>query len=391
MAAAFTMPSLGADMEAGTLVEWLKQPGETVSRGDIIAVVETDKGAIEVEIFDEGTITQLLVEPGTKVPVGTPLALIGDGAGAATKAPAGQPIKPEAVAPVPSAPPLPSRALATPSPLIRPAGRRISPAARRLAQQRGIDLATVVGSGPGQAVLRQDVEQAGKETGPAIAHDLSAMRRAIAAAMARSKREIPHYYLSHSFDISRAGAWLQTFNNAHPPRDRLLFSVLVAKAVALALRDFPELNGFWEAGRYVPSKAIHLGIAIAIRGGGLVAPAIHDTDRLSLPELMDKMNDLVARVRRGGFRSSEISDPTATVSSLGERGVEALLPIIYPPQVAIIGVGAPQSRPWAVDGEVKPCPVLTVTLAGDHRASDGHRGALFLRRIEALFDHPEAL
>lgn len=388
--ATFTMPSLGADMEAGTLVEWLKKPGDAVSRGDIIAVVETDKGAIEVEIFEQGTITQLLVEPGKKVPVGTPLALIGEGASGALAVSAAQPPKPVAAEPMPERFHQPLRT-AVPSPSALAARRKISPAARRLAQQRGVDLATVVGRGPDDAILRRDVEQVLEGTAPGIARDLSAMRRAIAAAMARSKREIPHYYLSHSVDVSRATTWLQAFNSAHSPRARLLFGVLVAKAVALALRDFPELNGFWDAGRYVPSKAIHLGMAIAIRGGGLVAPAIHDTDRLGLPELMNRMNDLVARVRRGGFRSSEISDPTATLSSLGERGVETLLPIIYPPQVAIIGAGAPQSRPWAVDGGVEVRSVLTLTLAGDHRASDGHRGALFLRRIEALLDHPEAL
>lgn len=385
MGATFSMPSLGADMEAGTLVEWLKKPGDQVKRGDIIAVVETDKGAIEVEIFDEGTITQLLVDPGMKVPVGTPLALLGNGM--ATQTPEARPEEPVA-GPGPVLPPPP--APAAPPPPAPAAGRKISPAARQLAQQHGVDLAQVSGSGPGGIVLHRDVEKAGK-TAARAPGDVSAMRRAIAAAMARSKREIPHYYLSHSFDISPAHGWLQSFNAAHPPRERLLLGVILAKAVALALREFPELNGFWNEGRHVPSEAIHLGVAIAIRGGGLVAPAIHDTDQLTLSTLMSRMNDLVRRVRRSGFRSSEISDPTMTLSSLGERGVEALLPIIYPPQVAIVGAGAPQWRPWAAGDVIESRPVLTLTLAADHRASDGHRGSLFLKRIETLLDHPEAL
>jgi pyruvate dehydrogenase E2 component (dihydrolipoamide acetyltransferase) len=217
------------------------------------------------------------------------------------------------------------------------------------------------------------------------------MRRAIAAAMARSKREIPHYYLSHSFDVSAAQVWLEEYNAARAPQERLLFGALLLKAVALALKDYPEFNGFYDAEGFAPSEAIHVGTAIAIRGGGLAAPAIHATDTLPLAELMVKMRDLVGRVRRGGFRSSEISDPTVTVSSLGERGVEALLPIIYPPQVAIIGFGAVLPRAWAVEDKVEPRPVLTTTLAADHRASDGHRGALLLRRIEDLLCTPEAL
>lgn len=380
------MPSLGADMEAGTLVEWLKKPGDAIERGDIIAVVETDKGAIEVEVFERGTLERLLVTPGAKVPVGTPLALIDDGTGTtAQEQPTATPAVPPPISPV-AALPLPPA-----MPAVAKPGIRASPAARRLAQQHGVDLASITGSGPAGAIVRQDVEHALVAAGAAEAGTLSPMRQAIAAAMARSKREIPHYYLSHSFDISRAKTWLDDFNSAHPPRDRILMGAMLAKAVALALRDFPELNGFWSGGNHVPSEAIHLGIAISLRGGGLVAPAIHDTDRLPLPELMKKMNDLVGRVRRGGFRSSEIADPTATLSSLGERGVEASLPIIYPPQVAIIGAGTPQPRPWVADGEVTTRTVQTLTLAGDHRASDGHRGALFLRRIEELLNHPEGL
>jgi len=217
------------------------------------------------------------------------------------------------------------------------------------------------------------------------------MRRAIAAAMARSKREIPHYYLSHSFDVTAAQDWLEAYNAAHPPPERILFGALLMKAVALALREFPEFNGFFEDDGFAPSGPIHVGMAVAIRGGGLVAPAIHDTDQLALAELMAKMRDLVGRVRRGGFRSSEISDPTVTVSSLGERGVESLLAVIYPPQVAIIGFGAVLPRPWAAGENVAVRPVITATLAADHRASDGHRGALLLRRIAELLEQPEAL
>ena len=383
----FTMPSLGADMQAGVLVEWLKAPGDVVSHGDIIAVVETDKGAIEVEVFEDGRLDELLVEPGSKVPVGSALARI-DGAGeevAPVEAPKPEPILAE-VAPAPeTVPPVPA-----------PSGLRVSPAARRLAKELGVELEGVRGTGPAGAIQREDVEAAAATPGEKGVPDLSLMRRAIAAAMARSKREIPHYYLTHRFEIASALEWLEAYNAERPPPERLLLGALLLKATALALRDFPEFNGFFGEDGFDPSNSVHVGSAISIRGGGLAAPAIRDTDKLTLPELMDKLRDLVARTRRGQFRSSEIGDATVTVSSLGERGVESLLPIIYPPQVgigevAIIGFGSPAERPWVSGDALAIRQVLNVSLAGDHRANDGHRGALLLRRIEALLHEPETL
>ncbi|MDJ0977573.1 MAG: dihydrolipoamide acetyltransferase family protein [Erythrobacter sp.] len=385
----FTMPSLGADMEAGVLVEWLKAPGDAVDHGDIIAVVETDKGAIEVEVFEGGTIGELLVEAGEKVPVGAELARINGMVGTAQK--------PElASAPAPKPGPEPMRAepkLGEPrTPTgATPKSLRASPAARRLAEEHGVDLETVTGTGPDGAIQRTDVEAATTQLDENAAPDLAPMRRAIAAAMKRSKREIPHYYLTHSFDISSATRWLAEYNSERPPPQRLLLGALLLKATALALSEFPEFNGFFGEDGFTPSEAIHLGSAISIRGGGLAAPAIRDTNTLSLPDLMVRLRDLVARTRRGQFRSSEISDPTATVSSLGERGVESLLPVIYPPQVAIVGFGSATRRPWAVKDTLAIRPVLSASLAGDHRANDGHRGALLLRRIEALLNEPETL
>jgi len=380
----FKMPSLGADMEAGTLVEWLKHPGDPVARGDIIAVVETEKGAIEIEIFETGRLEQVLVQPGAKVPVGSPLAIVdGEGSESAVTPTPAPTFVPAPLAALSPAPPL---AVVKSAP-----GLRASPAARKLAAELGIDLATVEGSGPEGAVLCQDVALRAETPVRRAGVDLDQMRRAIAAAMARSKRDIPHYYLSHSLDAGGAHRFVESYNAERAPEDRILIGVLLTKAVAIALRDFPEFNGFYDAAGFRSAPAIHVGLAIAIRGGGLAAPAIHDTDRLSLADLMAHMRDLTIRVRRGGFRSSELSDPTVTVSSLGERGVEALFPVIYPPQVAIIGFGALLPRPWATGETVEVRPVITASLAADHRVSDGHRGALLLRRIEALLSQPELL
>jgi pyruvate dehydrogenase E2 component (dihydrolipoamide acetyltransferase) len=382
----FCMPSLGADMEAGTLVEWLKQPGDPVRRGDIVAVVETQKGAIEIDIFEDGVIERWLVEPGTTVPVGTPLALI---AGA-------QPAVVAKVLEVPAAPAAPAPA-APPRVEPRPAaGRaRASPAARRLASERGIALSGLSGSGPGGAILYADVERAaaGAASGPALTKrlDLKEMRRAIAAAMGRSKREIPHYYLSTTVDLTDALAWLEAANATRSPAQRLLLAALLLKAVARALGEAPELNGFFTAEGFQPGSGIHIGTAIAIRGGGLVAPAIRDADKLPLDELMARLRDLVTRARSGALRGSELSDPTITVTNLGERGVETVFGVIYPPQVALVGFGMPVERPWAVAGQVAARHVLTTTLAADHRASDGHRGALFLADIDRRLQSPETL
>jgi pyruvate dehydrogenase E2 component (dihydrolipoamide acetyltransferase) len=209
--------------------------------------------------------------------------------------------------------------------------------------------------------------------------------------MSRSKREIPHFYLSHTADAGPAQDWIAHLNAGRPPEQRLLLGALLVKATAIAVRKFPEFNGVFTDRTFQPSADIHIGVAIAIRGGGLVAPAIHHTDALSLDDLMTGMRDLVARVRAGRFRSSEIADPTMTVSSLGERGVEALFGVIYPPQVAIVGFGKVVERPWISDGAVIPRPVVTVTLAADHRVSDGHRGALFLSEIDRLLQDPQSL
>jgi pyruvate dehydrogenase E2 component (dihydrolipoamide acetyltransferase) len=209
--------------------------------------------------------------------------------------------------------------------------------------------------------------------------------------MARSKREIPHYYLSHTIDATRSLEWLAATNASRPPRGRLLHSVLVLKAVALALRAHPSFNGFYAEAGFQPSERIHIGTAIAIRGGGLTAPAIHDVDRLSLDELMDRLRDLVARTRAGSLRSSELSDPTVTVTNLGERGADALYGVIYPPQVAIVGVGTPASRPWVIDGQITVRSLLSVTLSADHRVSDGRAGALLLTEVDSQLQQPERL
>jgi pyruvate dehydrogenase E2 component (dihydrolipoamide acetyltransferase) len=217
------------------------------------------------------------------------------------------------------------------------------------------------------------------------------MRRTIAAAMARSKREIPHYYLRTTIDMHRSIAWLAAENDRRPAERRLLPGALLLKATAFALREVPELNAVWEQDGVVLRDAVHVGVAISLRQGGLVVAALHDTQSRSLESLMDGLRDLTARGRAGRLRSSELSDSTITVTSLGDRGVESVYGVIYPPQVALVGFGKVVERPWAADGGLFVRPVVTATLAADHRVTDGHRGGLLLDAIDRLLQEPERL
>lgn len=385
----FRMPALGADMESGLLLEWLVAPGDSVSRGQTIAVVETQKGAVEVEIWEAGVIDALLVEPGTQVPVGALLATLRSTGPAAVLAPAAA-----GPTPVPLAPAAPAEPLAAAPPLGRGIRVKASPAARRRAQELGIDLATLAASAPDETITIEHVERAAQRGAPepaASGDKRIAMQQAIAAAMARSKREIPHYYLGTAIDLTRALEWLAQHNLERPVRERILPAALLAKAVAIALLEVPELNGFWRDDAFVPAPSVHLGMAIAMRGGGLVAPAIHDAQRRSLAELMAALSDLITRARTGALRSSELTDATVTLTSLGDQGVETVYGVIYPPQVALVGLGRISERPWVMDGKVCVRRVIQATLSADHRASVGHRGALFLAALDRILQQPEKL
>jgi pyruvate dehydrogenase E2 component (dihydrolipoamide acetyltransferase) len=406
----FRLPSLGADMDTATLVEWKVKPGDTIKRGDVIAEIETDKGIIDLEVFEDGIVDQILVQPWQKIPVGTVLAMIRLEGMVAEGA---------VVGPAPVAPP----------PVMPPAeGRRerlrVSPLARKLAEALGIDLATVQGTGSHGAIERVDVERtaaarqkvepkpeivvpapppAPAPVAPPVVEPEAAtpakpamdfqtgMRRAIAAAMARANRDIPHYYLETRIDMSKAQRWLEVENQKRSIKDRLLPVVILIKAVARALGDVPELNGYWIDDRHQPQEAIHIGFAISLRQGGLVTPAIHHADLKSLDELMEAMRDLITRTRAGRLRSSEMTDATITLTSLGDLGVEKVYGVIYPPQVALVGFGKITEQPWVENGMLGIRPVLTATLAGDHRATDGHRGGQFLDILNRYLQEPEKL
>lgn len=358
----FKLPSLGADMDEGTLLEWKVRPGDEVTKGQVIAVVDTAKAAIDVECWTPGIVHELIVEVGQKMPVGTVMAQLLE-AGAAPPGPTTAP------------------------------RRKISPAAKKRAAVKGIELDRIVGTGPHGAVTLEDVEKAAAVAKPVATVDKTQeMRKAIAAAMARSKREIPHYYVAEEIQLEKALAWLGAENTRRPIAERLLPAALLLKAIATTLKRYPELNGHFRDGTFMPAERINLGVAISLRQGGLIAPALLDASTISLTQLMQGLTDLVKRTRAGSLRSSELIDGTITVTNLGDQGAQSVFGVIYPPQVALVGLGRIIERPCVdADGGIKAMPVIVASLAADHRVSDGHRGALFLRELAELLQHPEEL
>jgi pyruvate dehydrogenase E2 component (dihydrolipoamide acetyltransferase) len=390
--AEFLMPALGADMTTGELVQWHVKPGDTVHRGDVVAVVETHKGAIDVEIFLDGVIDEL-APLHVPLPVGAQLARVQPAAPSPDEGPLGAPR-----VPMPQLPKVPqvSRVSQVPQvPQVSPATAQIrpraTPAARRHAQALHLSLDGVHATGPGGAVTLADVDRAAAPPVPARAFDPAAMRAAISAAMARSKREIPHYYLSEPVPLRRALDWLHAHNEAVPVTQRMLLAALLIKAVARAACEVPGLNGHHVEGSFRPAASVHVGVAIWLRGGGLIAPALHDVQEQPLESLMPALADLVQRARTGGLRSSELTDPTLTVTALGEEGAASVLGVIHPPQVALVGFGRVRERAWVESGQVVPMPVAEVSLAADHRVSDGRVGSAFLAALAAQLQQPQSL
>ncbi len=435
------MPSLGADMEEGVFLEWLVAQGDTVHRGDVVAVVETPKAAVEIESFEDGTVLELVAHEGDVVPVGGVLARLGDGAEGGIAPPS---------APAPPSASAPPRAVVAPEPLghtvSSPLGRRrarsamtatpkdeqgggatepddqrpaaqheqrrpaASPYARRLAREAGVDLLGIPGTGAGGTVRAEDVHRAAAtgrampptdapsaeqapaqvRSGPAGAA-ADTMRQSIAALMSVSNRDIPHYYLTTTVDVSAGTEWVRRRNRELPVERRLVPAALLILATARTARAVPELNGHWVDGAFRPAETVDLGLIVSLRRGGLLVPALRDADRLTVEETMAALRELTGRAREGRLRASDLAPPSITVTNLGDQGVESVSGVIYPPQVALVGFGAVSQRPWAVDGMLGVRPLVTVTLAADHRASDGAVGARFLKHLTRLLQRPEEL
>lgn len=441
---AFAMPSLGADMDEGRVTEWLVQPGDHVERGQIVVIVETDKSDIEVEIFQPATITELLVAEGDLVPVGTPIALLRPDHDTV-------PSRPTAATT--------ARAVSVPSETVTheaassETARVTSPVLRHLADELHVDASHVHGTGPGGRVVRDDIVRAagapdrtaprtpvatraqrGRNVTPRARRLMSehgleidrfadralvtgddvlavlastsdpvdtvdralrdraptrqeSMRRHIAELMETSWREIPHYHVGQRFDLSVALARLATTNELRPLTDRIVPGALLLCAAARAASRVPDCNGWWRGGELVRSETVDIGLVLSLRTGGIIVPTIQQADQLSPAEMMRQMTDLVQRARQGRLRASQMAEASLTVTSLGDRGADVVTGVIHPPQVALIGFGAIRDEVWPHGGGgVDVRPTVHASLAGDHRATDGLAGSRFLAQMQALLD-----
>ena len=427
MAIEVTMPQMGADMTEGTLVTWVKQVGEAVARGEIIAEIETDKATVELEAYEPGTMLKHVVAEGETVPVGDVIALMGDASEVVgeveRKLPAVTPVKrenpvggsaavkaaevaaPAQTLPVPTAAPEP-RTLATPAEGERV---RISPVARRIATDAGLDVRGLTGSGPDGRILRRDVETAikspvakalavspaaGREPSVAVAASgvvpMSKMRQAIARRMSMSKQSAPHYYLTLDIDMTSALAFREQMNSVATDAQRVSINDLVVKACAMALQRHPKFNAEYGEDGLRLHDAINIDIGIAL-DDGLIAPAILDVAHKSLGVIAEEGKDLVTRAKGGHLRADEYSAGTFTITNLGAYGVETLIGIINPPQAAILGVGSVMAQAVVRDGEVVVRQVMKVALSADHRVTDGAEGAGFIKEIQKVLENPASL
>ena len=430
-----TMPSMGADMTEGTIVKWLKSEGDQVARGDKLAEVETDKTVVEMEAYADGLLRKIVVSEGSLVQVGAVIAFIGDAgddvpevsvaspaASAASAAPAAASETPDSPAPVPAASaaavpapaPAPVQPAApapppAPTPAAAPAvvGTRVkaTPIARKIAEEKGIDVAAVPGTGPGGRITKSDVENFTPSPGFAASGGrspvvldgsdtpLTSMRQAIARVTVRSKTEAPHYYVTHEIDMSAAVTFRKQLNEALAEAgDRVSINDLILKALTIALVKYPKWNSFFDGDRLIGHSSINLGVAIAL-AEGLIVPAVMDIQNMSLVEISRAARDLGKRARGegGNLTQAELTQGTFGTSNLGMFGTDAFSAIIVPPNAGVLAVGVVKERAVVRDGEVVVGSMMNATLSADHRVGDGAEAAVLLREFQKNLENPTRL
>jgi pyruvate dehydrogenase E2 component (dihydrolipoamide acetyltransferase) len=438
-----TMPKLGFDMAEGVLINWKKQVGEHINKGDVIADIETDKATIEIEAQAGGVILQFLANPGDAIPVGAPIAYVG-AEGEATPGGGGQPKEPEAVAeanrkgqPGPKPPQTPEQIHGTLPPLNvepgetsvsgdgdYPGGIKASPIARRIAEEKGVDLRRVKGSGPGGRVTRKDVEDfpvgeapaapitaAGAPaprsapaampaasfgeipSGPDVEIiEISKLRRRIAQRMTESQQQVPHFYVTASIDVTDLLNLRKQLNESLPDEGKISVNDLIVKAVALTLRQFPNLNSHYYGDKIARHKNINIGIAVALPGGGLMNVIARNADQTALGTMAAQNRDMINRAREGKVKPEDVEGGTFSVSNLGPYDVDFFSAIINPPEAGILAIGAAKKTPTVLpDDTIGVRVIMKATISVDHRVSDGAEGADFMKTFKDLLEHPMRL
>ncbi len=405
------MPRLSDTMEEGVIANWHKQVGDKVARGEVVAEIETDKALMELEAYDDGVLEKILVEAGTTVPIGEPIAVLGDGSGSAAEA-APAPATPAPATAEPAAEEAPAApapaAVETAAPAEPGSKPKASPLAKAVAKEKGVDLSTVRGSGPGGRIIRADIETAASAApaeptpapaaqsgAPAVVSDdveeipLSNIRKVTAKRLTESKQNAPHFYLTSAIDVTELLEFRASLNERLQSAGGPKISVndLIVKAVATSLRANPAVNVSFAGDKMLQHKRINLGVAVAIEGG-LVVPVVKDADRKSVSEIASESRELAGRAREGKLKLDEMSGGTFSISNLGMFGIEQFSAVINPPEAAILAVGAARDEVQVRDGEFVARKILRVTLSADHRAVDGAVGAAFLQQFTSLLEDP---
>lgn len=354
------MPSLGADMDKGKLMDWKIKVGDKVIKGQSIALVETTKSTVEIESFREGEVLELVGHLGDDIPVGQVIATFD--------------VQPDSLT----------------VEAITDTRLKISPRAKKMAQDHGVNIDMLKGTGTKGEISSSDVENFLTSQNKSYETD-STIRDAIAKAMSKSKREIPHYYLKIQVNLKKFMIWLDKKNGTLKPEDRIMLSSAFLYAVNLSLKEHPEMNGHYENGIFQPSSSVNMGIAISLKSGGVLVPAILNSDEKNLMELNQSFQDLIIRTRNDHLKNSELTEGTVTVTNIGDSGVDEVYGVIFPPQVAIIGFGRVAQSPIVENNNLTLGYVVNITLSADHRVTDGLNGSKFLSKIENILLHPEQM
>jgi pyruvate dehydrogenase E2 component (dihydrolipoamide acetyltransferase) len=421
MAETITMPKLGFDMAEGTLIRWVKKEGEEIQKGDVLAEIETDKATVEVESSASGTVRKLLVDEGTAVPVGDPIAMVGSPDEKLGPLPTpGPKSKPEQAAPAPTkttpVPHQPEPAPAKPA-TATPEGRvKASPLARRMAEEKGLVLANLQGSGPGGRIVKRDIESAlsaqpaavsqaapaaTPQAVPALAPlpafsaeprqdqhvNLTKLRQAIGRRMVESKQQFPHFYVAHEYKMDQLMALRKQVNQYLPDGEKLSVNDFIVKAAGLALRQYPNLNARLDGEAVLRFGAVNIGVAVTVPGG-LLTVVVRDADQKPLRQISLEIKSMAARARDGKVKPDDVEGSTFSTSNLGMYDVENFIAIISPPEAAILALGSAREVPVVADGQIVPGWRMKATISVDHRVSDGAEAAQFMQALATYLEEP---
>ena len=405
MATNIVMPQMGYDMREGTVVKWYKGEGEEVARGEVIADIETDKATVEFEAYTSGVLRRIIADEGVSIPVGELIAVIAGADEVLDEIPTSSSDDPgDAVTPVATTSQK-QNDIGETAALVPPQDTRLraSPIARRLAQEKNIDLAVVTGTGPGGRITEQDVLEfvspvatSGQQpnipssVGSGDKVELSRMRQVIAKVTSDSKREAPHFYVTAEIDMGKAMEFRRDINDSFPSDNRVSVNDLVLKASAIVLEQYPKFNGSFQENYLQLNSSINIGMAIALEAG-LIVPGINDCGNKSLRQIAAASKDLVNRANNGTLRNEEYSGTTFSVSNLGMFDVDSFAAIIFPPHAAVLAVGTVRQQPVVKDGQIAVGQVMKATLSTDHRVADGAEAAQFLVEIKKLLETPVSL